>query len=116
MTLDEKIEIAKSWIYSGKFTHKGLTYIRGVNTYSTCQLLSEIMTMPMYDLAHNFHDLMTTDLGQAGTPAKGFTIGKGKVLYWYVTPFPNSGLYRCLSSNLQQMRRIEPTKLITIHY
>lgn len=27
---------------------------------------------------------------------KGFTIGKGKRVYWYVTPMPRSGRYRCL--------------------
>ena len=27
---------------------------------------------------------------------EGFTIGKGKKIYWYITPMPKSGLYRCL--------------------
>ena len=26
----------------------------------------------------------------------GFTIGKGKKVYWYFTPMPRSGLYRVL--------------------
>ena len=27
---------------------------------------------------------------------KGFTIGRGKKVYWYITPMPRSGTYRCL--------------------
>jgi len=27
---------------------------------------------------------------------EGFTIGNGKKIYWYITPYPSSGLYRCL--------------------
>jgi len=116
MNMEEKIEIAQDLIYNNKFTYQGITYIRGINDASTCQVLKEIMTMPMYDLAHYFDELMTPSLARVGTPAEGFSIGRGKVLYWYITPYPNSGLYRCLSSDLTQMRRIEPTKLITIHY
>jgi len=27
---------------------------------------------------------------------EGFRIGRGKKIYWYVTPMPKSGLYKCL--------------------
>ena len=27
---------------------------------------------------------------------EGFTIKNGKKVYWYITPMPKSGLYRCL--------------------
>jgi len=27
---------------------------------------------------------------------KGFTIKKGKKIYWYIIPMPKSGLYKCL--------------------
>jgi len=27
---------------------------------------------------------------------EGFTIKNGKKVYWYITPMPNSALYRCL--------------------
>jgi len=27
---------------------------------------------------------------------EGFTIGRGKKVYWYITPMPKSGRYRCL--------------------
>jgi len=30
------------------------------------------------------------------TDIKGFTIRNGKKVYWYITPMPKSGLYRCL--------------------
>lgn len=49
----------------------------------------------------------------------GFTIGKGKKLYWYITPMPRSGLYRCLSvegETLGWPRFVKPTQEITPVY
>jgi hypothetical protein len=116
MKLDEKIKIAKSWIHEGKFNYEGVPYVRGINTHLANIVLREIMTMPISDLAQNFHDLMATDLGQPGTPAKGFTIGNGKVLFWYITHQTKNGKYKCLSSNTLKVNYVDYDRMITIHY
>ena len=51
----------------------------------------------------------------------GFTIGKGRKLYWYITPMAGSGLYRCLpieegSDSLGWPRYIESSQDVTPVY
>lgn len=51
----------------------------------------------------------------------GFTIGKGKKLYWYITPMPRVGLYRCLpieegSDSLGWPRSVEASQEVTPVY
>jgi hypothetical protein len=51
----------------------------------------------------------------------GFTIGKGKKLYWYITPMPKFGRYRCLpvedgQDSLGWPRTVLPTQEVTPHY
>lgn len=38
-------------------------------------------------------DLLEVPLGGPPSPYKGFTVGKGKQLYWHYSPTPN-GFYR----------------------
>lgn len=45
-------------------------------------------------LAENFREWMGTDI-DSKVKAKGFRIGKGTKLYWYITPMPETGKYRC---------------------
>lgn len=50
---------------------------------------------------------------------RGFSIGKGKKIYWYITPL-NSGLYRCLplenDKTLGWPRFVTFDQSVTIHY
>ena len=51
----------------------------------------------------------------------GFTIGRGKKLYWYITPMPRQGLYRCLpiekgEDSLGWPRFVTPTQEVTPYY
>jgi hypothetical protein len=51
--------------------------------------------------------------------AKGFSIGKGKKLYWYLTPNIRLNKFRCLSierGTLGWPRRCVPEQIIFIHY
>jgi hypothetical protein len=41
-------------------------------------------------------DYIEKDFPNRSDTIKGFTIGKGKKVYWYISPMPKSGLYRCL--------------------
>ena len=36
------------------------------------------------------------DMDEDDENIEGFTIGKGKKIYWYITPMSKRGLYRCL--------------------
>ncbi len=58
--------------------------------------------------------------GNPDTNIKGFTIGKGKKIYWYITPMPNSGRYRCLpiekDGKLGWPRMIYPNMVVHIVY
>jgi hypothetical protein len=116
MTLNEKLAIAKAWIYDGKFTINDVTYKRGVNTYSACQLLKNLLIMPVSDLAHHYHELMMIETGRTGTPPTGFSLGNSSALYWYVTPTTKNGKYRLISIRLDMTTSVVPDKLITIHF
>ncbi len=48
------------------------------------------MTLSIGELAQNFHELMVNK------NAKGFTIGKGKKIYWYIVTYARTGQYKCL--------------------
>jgi hypothetical protein len=98
-----------------------MTYTRGINEDSACKLLSELTTFSMTFLAEHFDELMCVPMSSTGgIPAEGFTIGRGKALYWYITPMPRSGTYRCIrtfeNGEIGSPRSIDPDKLITIHY
>ena len=70
--------------------------------------------MTINDIAQNFDELMVDK------KAKGFSIGKGKKLYWYLTPYPNTGKYRCLpietNKSLGWPRFCYPEQKIVIHF
>jgi hypothetical protein len=116
MTLNEKLAIAKAWIYEGKFTINGVTYKRGVNTYSACQILKSLLTIPVSELAHHYNELMTIETGRTGIPPTGFTIGNSSALYWYVTPTTKNGKYRLISIRLDSTMSVPPDKMVTIHF
>ena len=58
--------------------------------------------------------------GNPDTNIKGFTIGKGKKIYWYITPMPRSGRYRCLSidenGKLGWPRYVYPGQIVHVVY
>jgi len=75
------------------------------------------ITLTLDDLAHLFDELMT----ESQPRAEGFTIGKGKKLYWYITPYPKSCLYRCVpieesDGELGWPRWCSPYQKVTVHY
>ena len=113
-------DLAHQWIVHGRFTHKGLTWRRGINENGAIAVLESLFKdIRVTYLAHVFDTVMCPPLGSGGIPAKGFTIGKGKELYWHITPMP-SGLYKCYrhleDGHLGHPRYIEPTKLVSVHY
>lgn len=117
---EQAIELARTWIEKGKFVYNGLTYTRGINEHSACKILSELATLRITDLAFHFDDLMCVSMGAGGIPAKGFTIGRGKAIYWYVTPMARSGTYRCMrqydNGEIGAPRSISPTQIVTVQY
>lgn len=74
------------------------------------------MTLTLDDLAGRFDELMT----EPRPRAKGFSIGRGKKLYWYITPYPRSGFYRCVplepDGELGWPRWCSPYQKVTVHY
>lgn len=60
------------------------------------------------------------EIPPTGLKAKGFTIGRGKQLYWFITPSSNTGKYRCHpqydNGEIGYGRWIYPETKITIHY
>ncbi len=48
--------------------------------------------------------------------AKGFTIGKGKLMFWYIVPQTNAFNAYPLDINNHYKRRIKPTTEVTIHH
>lgn len=121
LSIDQKAKICHQWIVEGKFTYQGTTFIRGVNDSSACKVLSELATMRVDDLAFHFNDFMTPSFSEKGISAKGFSIGKGRKLYWYISPW-SGGSYRCLGydpqmpSTLGYPRFIQPHQIVTVHY
>lgn len=51
---------------------------------------------------------------------EGFSIGRGKKIYWYITPMPKSGLYRCIpvdkDGHLGWPRFVEPYQTVVVRY
>jgi hypothetical protein len=67
------------------------------------------------ELAERFDELMIDK------HAIGFTIGKGKKLYWYITPYSRRTVsYRCLPNEgggeLGWPRFCPPDQMVTVHY
>ncbi len=119
------------WLTEGTASYKGLLYKRGVNDSLFDKMISKLKDDGKYittmgDLAHRFDDLMRVPpLGskhhEDGPPAKGFSIGNGKLLYWYVTPFANTGTYRAIQEGYESKRvsiryGIISEQLVTVHY
>lgn len=71
------------------------------------------LEIKMRELADQFDELMVD------AKAKGFTIGRGRKLYWFITPMP-SGYYKCYGyekgDTLSWSRQVEVEDKITIHY
>lgn len=69
------------------------------------------------ELADRFDELMFPG---GGWRAIGFTLGRGKKKYWYITPAPESGQYRCLpieeGGKLGWPVYHYPNKKVTIYY
>lgn len=72
------------------------------------------VTLTLNDLAHFFDEYMLDPRPKA----KGFTIGRGKKLYWYITPYTYH--YRCLpiepNGDLGWPRWCGPYQKVTVHY
>lgn len=70
--------------------------------------------MSIQELTENFSELMVD------RKAKGFTIGRGRKLYWYITPGTSKAMYRCLGfesdSKLGWPRWVYPDQEINIVY
>lgn len=64
------------------------TYLKDIK-----KIKAEMDTMTIDDYIHFVVDFC--DWNPAHN-IKGFTIGRGKKVYWYITPMPKSGKYRCL--------------------
>ena len=116
---DELLRCAREWIDNGKFVYNGLAYTRGINDWSAITTLRILGTLPLTDLAFHFDTLMTTQMGQAGIPAKGFSVGNGKALYWYITPTQN-GMYKCYrqydNGEVGLPRYLSPSQIVKLHY
>jgi len=117
--IDAILPLVREWIEKGKFIHNGYTFRRGINDHSAAEELSKIVVLRITDLASWFDELMCVSMGGKGIPARGFTIGHGKALYWYITPMP-SGLYRCMrhfdNGEIGAPRKINPTQIVTVRY
>lgn len=113
------IELARAWMEKGRYKYKGLTWVRGINDYSGSKELGKLVTLRLTDLAHHFDELMIPSPCIGGTPAKGFIIGRGTAIYWYITPMP-SGLYKCYrqfdNGEIGSPRYIEPTTIVSVLY
>jgi hypothetical protein len=76
------------------------------------------------ELVEKFDELMLDRkiVGFGNCKATGFTIGKGKKLYWYLTPYCSKKFvgYRCLPVEKHGLlgwpRRCLPTQKVVIHY
>lgn len=70
--------------------------------------------MTLQDLVENLEDVLRIpNFGQGqhpdGPPAKGFTVGKGKLMYWWITPMARSNRYRLIQEGYE-------TKVVSIRY
>ena len=76
--------------------------------------MREPVTLTLDDLAGRFDELMT----EPRPKAAGFTIGRGKKLYWYITPYTDH--YRCLpvepNGDLGCPRWCGLYQKVTVHY
>lgn len=82
--------------------------------------------MSLGELVDNWDDVMRLPgMGchkhPAGDMAKGFTIGNGKLLYWWVSPMPISNTYRCIQAGYEFKKvsiryGISSFQKITVHY
>ena len=82
-----------------------------------CEIRNEellcTVSLTLDELATRFNELMIEP-----RPAAGFTIGQGKKLYWYITPYTDH--YRCLpivpNGELGCPRWCKPIQKVTVHY
>ena len=103
------------WLLNGKFLKNGLTYKVGVNNNSAIKAmipddkkmigkvcyLSSNLTLTNADLDYDFHE--------------GFTIGKGKTLYWMLI-WHKSGHCTVYSKKNVSPRYISGDSIITVHF
>lgn len=75
------------------------------------------------ELAENFDEWMFLgDTFSKKPKAKGFTIGRGKKLYWYLDPSGRTGKYKVYSLDendemiVRSIHYYEPSHPVTIHY
>lgn len=76
--------------------------------------------MSMNDLAECFSEIMFDVSKSPHQPiAKGFTVGRGKKLYWYITPV-GSGYYRVHGleedGKLSWPRSVNPEDKVVVHF
>lgn len=86
--------------------------------------MNKVMTIG--ELAFNYDNIMRIPgLGDKqhrdGPLAKGFSIGKGKTIYWWITPQPRSNTYRVIQQGFEFKKvsvryGIPSNQLVTIHY
>lgn len=72
-------------------------------------------------LAHDFSDLMKVPgLGQrehrCGPQAEGFTIGRGKKIYWYICTSIRTGTYYAVSIDGARRYGLPSDTIVTVHY
>ena len=77
----------------------------------------EYVITKMEYLERHFHKLML-DLTEG--PAKGFSIGKGEKLYWYIIPPYANFNFKCIpfekDGKLGCIRYVDAEKQVKIHY
>lgn len=115
MTQVESESLFNQWLRNGRFVINGITYRDGINNHSAIKAmiptnkkmtgkvcyLSSDLTLTNADLDEDFHD--------------GFTIGKGKTLYWMLI-WHKSGHCTVYSRENASPRWINGDTIITVHF
>lgn len=92
------------------------------------EILSNKVTLTMSELAQEFDYYMCdtesyfcsvdTKHKHGKGYAKGFTIGRGKKIHWYISPSPSGFYYAYPNENglLGWRRQVDPNKEVTVWY
>lgn len=115
MKQSESERLFQQWLTKGTFVKNGFTYSVGINENSAVKamipdnkkmvglvcFLSSQLTLTNADLDADFHE--------------GFTIGKGKTLYWMIL-WHKSGHCTVYSRDKASPRYISGDSTITVHF
>lgn len=111
----ESEKLFEQWLLKGKFVKNGFTYTAGINTDSAIKALipdDYKMTGFIYELPSKL-TLSNADLDD--DYHEGFTIGKGKTLYWMLI-WHKSGHCTVFSREGVKPRWINGDTIITVHF